>query len=112
VRLPVYDVPVAHLLRAVAASLLIGLTGGLALALFVRPLGFLYIAALAGLGYAAAEGVGLAAGRKRGRALQVVAMGGVLVAEIVIVYVGIFPGGVIDLLGGGIGLYVVYIRLR
>jgi hypothetical protein len=113
----VYDVPVAYLLRAVAAALVIGVAGGLAFALLVRPLafGFLYLAAMAGLGYGAAEGVSAAVARKRGRTIQIVAMGSVLLAEIVIVYVGIFPGGTIglfDLLGAGLGMYVAYIRLR
>jgi len=117
VRLPIYDVPVVYIIRAVAAALVIGVAGGLAFALLIRPLafGFLYLAAMAGLGYGAAEGVSAAAARKRGRTIQIVAMGSVLLAEIVIVYVGIFPGNVIDLydlLGAGLGMYVAYIRLR
>ena len=116
VRLPVYDVPVGHHLRAIAAALVIGLVCGVAFGIIVRPIlfGILYIAAGGGLGYLVAEGVSLSTGRKRGRVLQAVAMGGVLVAQAAIVYTGIFPGTIslFDLLGGGLGLYVVYIRLR
>ena len=117
VQLPVYDVPAPLLTRAIMASVLIGIGGGLALSLIVRPLlfGILYLAAMGGFGYLLAEGVSVAANRKQGRALQFVAVGGVLVALAVVVSLVLFFVGTIDLfdlLGAGLAVYVAFIRLR
>ena len=113
VRLPVYDVPVSYLARAILASLLIGVGGGLAIALVVRPLlyGIIHIAAMAGFGYLLAEGVGLATNRKRGRNLQYVAAGGIVVAlAIIVVWLGVID--LLDLIGAGLAIYVAFVRLR
>ena len=120
IRLPIYDVSASQVLRAILASLVIGVMGGLALALIVRPLllgsGFLYIASLAGFGYLVAEGVGRAANQKRGRILQLVTMAGVLAALMVVVVAPVgFVGSnmdLFDLVGGGLAFYIAFIRLR
>ena len=110
--LPTYDVPVALLLQAAAAALLIGVSGGLAVALIVRPLlfGLLYIAAMGGYGYVMGEAVSASANRKRGRLLQLVAGGGILVCLIVLVFVAFLDPA--DILGFGLAAYVAYLRLR
>jgi hypothetical protein len=109
-------VPASFQARAIAASLLLGLVGGLILTAVARPLGlFVYLAAMAGFGYLLGESVSWSAGRKRGRALQVVAGGGVLAALATIVLVIPTFGGsvdVFDLLGAGIATYVAAKRLR
>ena len=112
-RLPTYDVGGALLARAVLAGLLVGLAGGLIMALVARPFlfGLLYLAAMAGLGYLIAEAVSLSSNRKRGRELQYVAGGSVLLATAVIAFFGGFLD-LFDLLGAGIAFYVAYVRLR
>ena len=113
VRLPVYDVSALHLARAIGVSLALGVVGGLAIVLIVRPLvyGLLYVAAMAGYGYLVAESVSRATNRKRGRTLQYVAAGGIVVAlGVLIVFTG--PVDLLDLLGGGIAIYLAFTRLR
>ena len=112
-QLPVYDVPASLLGRAILVSVLIGIGGGLAISLIVRELlvGILYLAAMGGFGYLLAGGVSVAADRKQGRALQFVAVSGVLVATAVVVFlVGTIH--LFDLLGAGLAVYVAFIRLR
>lgn len=115
--LPVYQVSVPLLLRAIGASILLGAGGGLLLVLLVRPLlfGLLYLAAMAGFGYVVSEGTSYAANRKRGRTLTIVVIGGVLIGEGLIVYLVAAVSGAIslfDLLGGGLAIYVAYVRLK
>ena len=115
---PVYDVAVSHLVRAILVSVLIGAAGGLAFGLLVRPvlLGLMYAAALGGLGYATAEGISRATNHKRGRALQYVAAGGVVLAQATILVTSSFGAGafvdLFDFLGLGLGIYIAVIRLR
>ena len=117
-RLPVYDVSGASMTRAVLVSLIIGLLGGVIIAIVIRPLPLgivLYGAAMAGFGYLMSEGVGVAAGRKRGRALQWVAVGGALLGAATMSVATFAFGGAIgpfDLLGGSLAAYVAYVRLR
>ena len=63
-----YEVRASLVARAVLASLITGVVGGLAIALVVRPLplGFLYLAVMAGFGYLISEAVGRAAAAKHG----------------------------------------------
>ena len=117
-RLPVYDISGALMARAVLVSLIIGLLGGVIIAIGIRPLSlgiFLYGAAMAGFGYLMGESVGVAAGRKRGRTLQLVAVGGTLaglatMSVVTIAFVGAI--NLFDLLGGTLAAYVAYLRLR
>ena len=110
---PVYKVSVALLARAIAASVLMGAAGGLVLSFVLGEVlfGILYLGAMAGFGYVLAEGVSVAADRKRGRALQFVAAGGVLVAVVITIYVHPFVD-LFNLLGAGLAIYVAVIRLR
>ena len=111
-RLPMYEVRASLVARAVLASLITGVVGGLAIALVVRPLplGFLYLAVMAGFGYLISEAVGRAAAHKRGRTLQFIAAGGVLAALVVIGYLRFL--NLFDLMGAGLAAYVAFIRLR
>ena len=110
-RLPTYDVPVSYLARAVGAALVLGIAGGVALAVIrMFIFGLLYIAALGGYGYVLGEGISKATNHKRGRALQLTAVGGVLVALLVITI--ITPPDLIDLVGAGAAIYIAYLRLR
>ncbi len=116
-KLPVYEVSAGYLARAVLVSALVGVLGGALAVLVVRPLlfGLLYLVALGGFGYVVGESVGASVRRKRGRALQVVAAGGVVVGLVVIASLPPSWGGglsFLDLLGGGLGVYVATMRLR
>ena len=113
--LPVYDVGTSFLARAIGAAAAVGLVGGLALAIIIRPLfggfGLIYVVALAGFGYVMAEAICWATNHKRGRTLQYVAAGGLVLAYLAIVYYS--PNlNLFDLLGGGIGIYIAFTRLR
>lgn len=114
--LPIYQVSTPLLLRAIAASVVIGVAGGLAL-LIVRALifGLFYLIASAGLGYVVSEGTSYAANRKRGRTLAIVAASGALIGEGVIVALLISAVGTVslfDLLGVGIAPFVAFVRLK
>ena len=91
-----------------------GLGGGLIIAIVVRPLvfGLMYVAAMAGFGYLLGEGTGLAADRKRGRSLQLVAAGALILAYAVIIYFAGPSLDVLDLLGAALAVYVAFLRLR
>lgn len=112
VRLPVYDVSVAYMGRAIAASVLIGAASGLVYAILRATLfGLLSIASLAGIGYLIAEGISLATNHKRGRNLQYVAAGGMVVTLVVTSFLSGFID-LFDLVGAGIGVYVAFNRLH
>ena len=116
-QLPVYDVSIPQLLRAIGASVVLGVVGGLLLVLLVRPLlfGLLYLAAMAGFGYVVGEGTSYAANRKRGRTLTIAAIGGVLLGQGLTIYLVATVTEVIslfDLVGAGLAIYVAYIRLK
>ena len=112
--LPQYSVSGPLLARAVGAGLLMGLGGGLIMAVVVRPLvfGLMYVAAMAGFGYLLGEGMGLAAARKRGRSLQFVAAGALILAYAVIIYFVRANLDVFDLAGAALAGYVAFLRLR
>ena len=111
---PTYDVARSLLARAIGAGVGIGIAGGVALIL-LRALGmgfdlFSLAIAASGLGFLVSEGVSAAANRKRGRALQYVSFGGVLISYAVVFAAR--SSGPFDLLAIGISLYVAYLRLR
>ena len=108
-----YEVRASLVARAVLASLITGVVGGLAIAIVVRTLvfGFLYVAAMAGFGYLTSEAVSRAASHKRGRTLQFIAVSGVLAALVVIGYL-VGSLNLFDLIGAGLAAYVAFIRLR
>lgn len=111
-RLPTYDIPASFLVRAAAAALAIGIGGGVALVLArVLVHDLLYVAAMGGYGYLLSRGISAATNHKRGRAMQITAAGGVLVALSVVVFMTTFIS-LFDLLGAGVAIYVAYVRLR
>ena len=83
-KLPQFEVGIVYLLRGTAAALGAGAAlGGLWGALLPGGIGFLGLLLAAGLGYVVGEAVSAATNRKAGSALQVAAVGGVLVAYLV-----------------------------
>ena len=116
-RLPTYNVSTSYLVKAILAALALGVGGGLVLAFVIRLMlfGFLYVAALAGFGYLMSEVISVATNRKKGRSLQFVAAGGILVAMVLTVglSVTVVGGSVVpDLLGAALAIYVAVVRLR
>ena len=113
---PTYRVDASGLVLAVVTAVVLGLVGGLALSIVVRPLGdVLHLGALAGLGFGLSEAVGLAAGRKRGTRLQVVAAAGVVLAALISAAISLATLGywsLFDLLAAALAVYVAWIRLR
>ena len=113
---PTYRVEASSLALGIVTAVVLGLAGGLALGLIVRPLGDLvHLVALAGLGYGMSEAVGFAAGRKRGRRLQIAAGAGVALAGLVSMAITAAASGawsLFDVLAVGLGVYVAAIRLR
>ena len=110
-RPPTYDVSRGLLARAVGASIGLGVGGGIALIILQSlAFGFFYLLIAAGLGYVVAEGVSASANRKRGRALQYVASGGVLLSFVIVLAVGFFS--VFDIFAAALAVYVVFLRLR
>ena len=113
---PTYRVDASALVLAAVTAVVLGLVGGLALSIVVRPLGdVLHLAALAGLGFGLAEAVGLVAGRKRGTRLQVVAAAGVVLASLISAAIGLATLGywsLFDILAAALAVYVAWMRLR
>jgi hypothetical protein len=111
-----YQVSKLLLLRAIGASIAIGLAGGVAL-LLVRSIAFglFYLIASAGFGYVVSEGTSYAANRKRGSALAIVATVGVLVGEglILTLLVSVVGGlSLFDVIGTVLAAFVAFARLR
>ena len=116
-RLPTFDVTGVSLIRAVLASLVIGIGGGIIVGFLAGPLlfpvPFLDFLVIVGLGYLIGEGTSVAANRKRGRSLQYVAAAGMLLAYAIII-VGSPPGyfNLFTLFYGAIALYIATTRVR
>ena len=109
-KLPQYEVSTPLILRAVGASLVIGIAGGFVL-LFVLGFGFLYLIAAAAFGYVLAEGTSYAANRKRGPTLAIIAAIGAVVGHApTIVLFGIVSPFL--LLGAILAAVVAFVRLR
>jgi hypothetical protein len=82
--LPTFQVSGLYLVRAVVAALTVGAVTGFIYALFLARVPFLGTAAMIGVGYAVAEAATLASDRRRGRTMQYVVAGGILVALVLI----------------------------
>lgn len=109
-KLPQYEVSTLLVLRAIGASLVIGLAGGFVL-LFVIGFGLFYLLAAAALGYALAEGTSYAANRKRGPKLAIVAAIGAIVGHVpIIALLGVVT--IFVILGAILAAVVAFVRLR
>ncbi|MBM3933153.1 MAG: hypothetical protein FJ319_02435 [SAR202 cluster bacterium] len=116
IKSPVYSAAPVHLLKAIGAAVVLAAAGAIAslIILSVIPIIFVYILALAGFGYVMGEGVSIAANRKRGRTLQIVAIGGILIAFGIVIYLGgpRAANSIYDLAGWGLAAYMAFMRLR
>ena len=113
---PTYRVPASSLVLGVVTAVVLGLVGGLALGIFVRPFGDLpHLVTLVGLGFGLSEAVGLAAGRKRGPRIQVVAAAGVVFAGLISAAISVATTdawSLFDIFAVALAAYVATIRLR
>ncbi len=85
VTLPTYQVSGQYLVRAILAAVIVGAITGFIHALFLAGVPYLNTVALVGIGYLVAEAAGAAADRRRGRTMQCVVAGGILVALVLII---------------------------
>ena len=110
-RIPTFDVSGSYLTRAIIAGVAIAVVGGVLfvvlvnLDLFVR-VRFLSTVAIVGIGYAIGEGISLSVNRRRGRRLQFVAGGSMLLATIII---NIFEPNFFGIYPEKVGLYPILI---
>ena len=108
-KFPQYEVSTALALRAVAASLVLGIAGGIVL-LFLLGFGlFFYLIASAGFGYLISEVTSYAAKRKRGPTLAIIAAIGAVVGHVPVIAL---TGLLHLLLGAVIAAFIAYVRLR
>jgi hypothetical protein len=94
---------------------IIGIAGGFLIPILDVGSVLLHLIVMAGYGYIMAELVSASANRKRGKTMQLVAAGGVVVTvliEVTIFFTLTGRLGLIDLLGGSIGAYIAYKHLR
>ncbi len=117
-RLPTYQVSASYVARGVAAAVGMGIGGlivlGLVFALLPGVGGFLLFFIMGGLGYVVAEGVKAAVNRRRGRAYQYMALGGVLLATtpiLLVALLGTGPLALFDLIAVGIAGLIAWSRL-
>ena len=110
-QLPQYEVSTPLILRAVGASLLVGIAGGgVLLLLFLIGFGlFFYLIAAAGFGYVVSEATSYAANRKRGRTLAIIAVVATVVGHVPVIAL---TGLLHLLLGAAIAAFVAFVRLR
>lgn len=109
-KLPQFEVSTPLMLRAIGASLVIGLAGGFLL-LFILGFGLFYLLAAAGFGYALAEGTSYAANRKRGPKLATIAAIGAIVGHVpIILLLGVVT--IFVPLGAVLAAVVAFVRLR
>ncbi len=113
---PTFDVTGIYLVRAIGASVALGVAGGVIfklLSLLLSGVSFWQAIAFAGIGYMVGEGVSVAVNRKRGRGLKLVASGGVFLAYIVSIWLlslsGVGPANSL-FLGLIVGFYVAIRR--
>ena len=98
-QLPTHQISVSYMARGIAATLSLGVVGGIALA-FLQALfpfvGFLFFFLMFGLGHLIGEGLSSAVNRRRGRPYQYMAGGAVLIATLPMI-VGILLFGTLSL---------------
>ena len=109
-QLPQYQVSTPLLLRAIGASLGLGIAGGLIL-LFLPVYGIFYLIVTAGFGFIVAEMTSYAASSKRGPKLAIIAVVGTVVGHVLIVALLGFVSPFL-LLGAILAAVVAYVRLR
>ena len=115
-RLPTYQLSSNYYMRALGAMVGLGLAGGLALFVLDLVLGlrFFRFFIFLGLGYAIGEGLSAAVNRKRGRPLQYIAAGGVLISVVLAFALGdrqLFAG-FFSIIGIGIAMAMASSRVR
>ena len=116
-RLPTFDVRRTDLVRAIVAALVLGVVGGVVIAVLgpalLYQVAYLDVIAIAGLGYGVGEGVSVSVNRKRGRTLKYVAAGGMVVAYAIVIFFGVSyltPLDPFTLLAAGLGVYAAVSR--
>jgi hypothetical protein len=118
-RLPTYQISTAYLVRGVAATVGLGIAGGIALFMLDRTagLGLFRMLLMLGLGYVVGEGISLAVNRRRGLLFQYMAAGAVVVALGIswlgtLLLDGFLPVNLFTLISAGIALAMAVNRLR
>ena len=115
--LPTYRVTPLELLKGIGAAITLGVFGLLALLLIFSlfpAAGFIFFLIMIGLGFFVGEGVRNAVNRRRGRAYQLTAVGGVLLAATPVLIPGLLSfnlWGLLDLAGVGVAGIVAWNRL-
>ena len=109
-QLPQYQVSTLQLLRAMGASLGMGIFGGFIL-LFLPLYGIFYLIVTAGFGLIVAEMTSYAANSKRGPKIAIIAVVGTIVGHVLMV---VFWGTVslFLLLGAILAAVIAYVRLK
>lgn len=110
-KLPQFEVSTPLVLRAIGASLGLGIAGGIVL-LFLALSGFglfFYLIASAGFGYVVSEATSYAANRKRGPVLAVIAAIGAVLGHVPVIAL---TGLLHLILGAVIAGFIAYVRLR
>ena len=91
-RLPTFQLSGGYALRGIAATVALGIGGGIVLAILLGLfpfLGFLFFFLMYGLGYGIGEGLSAAVNRRRGRPYQYMAGGAALIASTPIIGVAL-----------------------
>ena len=111
-RLPTFQVTTFFLARAIVAGLLLGISGGTAVAFFslLHRIIMLDLIAIVGVGYVIGEGISAAVNRKRGRSLKFVAGGSMLIAYTIISIFSVATLSLLGLLAGATALYIAVNR--
>ncbi len=108
-KLPQFEVSTPLVLRAIGASLGLGIVGGIVF-LFLYAFGlFFYLIASAGFGYVVSEATSYAANRKRGPVLAVIAAIGAVLGHVPVIAL---TGLLHLILGAAIAAFIAYIRLK
>ncbi|MYB48364.1 MAG: hypothetical protein F4X72_03690 [Dehalococcoidia bacterium] len=108
-KLPQFEVSTPLVLRAIGASLGLGIAGGVVfLVLYAFGL-FFYLIAAAGFGYVVSEATSYAANRKRGPVLAIIAAIGAVLGHVPVIAL---TGLLHLILGAVIAGFIAYVRLK